>query len=171
MIARYNPSHCLLVGIAGTYVRELEIGTAATFSSVGCYGVGVGWGEDFQTAGQMGWQQWAEAEDRGSVKEQSAIGDTLDLFVPEVAAAGQLLTVTSAAASEAEVLHRRELFPSAVAEDMEGFGVAAACRLAEVPLTIVRGFSNRAGDRHHANWQIESAMKAAVSQVETILVG
>jgi futalosine hydrolase len=45
---------------------------------------------------------------------------------------------------------------------MEGFAVAAACRLGNVPVSIVRGFSNRGGDRNKSNWKIEEALSAAV---------
>jgi futalosine hydrolase len=172
LIAKYKPSHCLLVGIAGVYPAagaELKIGTAATFNSVGCFGVGAGSGEGFQTAGQMGWQQWPPTD------TENAIGDSLELFVPDATSAnqatvvGQLLTVTSAAANETEVQQRRRLFPAAVAEDMEGFAVAVACHLAGIPLTIVRGFSNRAGDRNQSNWQIETAMEAAAELVDEMM--
>ena len=44
---------------------------------------------------------------------------------------------------------------------MEGFGVALACHLARVPLTIVRGMSNTAGDRDLAGWRVEDALAAA----------
>ena len=173
LLAKYKPARCLLVGIAGAYrseQTELTIGTATAFSSVGCYGVGVGSGADFQSAGQMGWQQWP------ATQTESGIGDSLELFVAEPSSAtplevaGQLLTVTSAAANETEVEQRQKLFPSAVAEDMEGFAVAAACHLAGVPLSIVRGFSNWAGDRNHANWQIEAAMQATVERARRFVV-
>ncbi len=51
-------------------------------------------------------------------------------------------------------MDKLRVFPDAMAEDMEGFGVALACRFAEVPLSIVRGFSNWVGDRNHSNWKV-----------------
>jgi futalosine hydrolase len=44
---------------------------------------------------------------------------------------------------------------------MEGFGVALACALARVPLAIVRGISNAAGERDRKCWRIHEAMSAA----------
>ena len=79
-------------------------------------------------------------------------------FRPRPAA---LLTVCSATATEAVACERRDLFPGAVAEDMEGFAVALACRLAGVPLAIVRGISNAVGDRRFERWQMPEAMDAA----------
>ncbi|NBP89418.1 MAG: futalosine hydrolase, partial [Planctomycetia bacterium] len=55
------------------------------------------------------------------------------------------------------------------AEDMEGFAVALACRLAGVPCQIIRGISNRAGDRDKAHWQIEPALRAVAKQAKAVL--
>ena len=52
---------------------------------------------------------------------------------------------------------------------MEGFAVALACRLAGVPLLIVRGISNTAGDRDTIRWQIEAALAAAAHLTLRIL--
>jgi futalosine hydrolase len=52
---------------------------------------------------------------------------------------------------------------------MEGFAVAAACRLAGVPLDIVRGISNTAGDRDTSGWQIEAACRAAAALAVMLL--
>jgi futalosine hydrolase len=56
-----------------------------------------------------------------------------------------------------------------MAEDMEGFGVALACRLLGVPLAIVRGISNEAGDREHARWQVPAALAAAADLAVRVL--
>ena len=44
---------------------------------------------------------------------------------------------------------------------MEGFAVAFACRLRGVPVDIVRGISNTAGDRDKSHWQVTAALEAA----------
>lgn len=44
---------------------------------------------------------------------------------------------------------------------MEGFGVALACALHGVPLSIVRGFSNAVGERDPSRWKIPLALGAA----------
>ena len=74
-----------------------------------------------------------------------------------------MLTACAASAGPADVAARRALIPDAVAEDMEGFGIALACELAGVPWTIIRGISNRAGDRDHAQWCVEPALEAAAA--------
>ena len=44
---------------------------------------------------------------------------------------------------------------------MEGFAVALACRLRGVPVGIIRGISNTAGDRDTSRWQVAAAVEAA----------
>ena len=39
--------------------------------------------------------------------------------------------------------------------------MAAACRMAGVSLTIIRGISNQAGNREVASWKIPAALAAA----------
>jgi futalosine hydrolase len=80
-----------------------------------------------------------------------------------------LLSACAASADEADVRSRLRLHPDAAAEDMEGFAVAAACRLAGVPLDIVRGISNTAGDRDTSGWQIEAACRAAAALAVMLL--
>lgn len=159
-IARHRPQRVLLMGIAGSLNDSAQVGSAYRFNHVTCHGIGVGssLADCHRSACQMGWAQ-CEANER-----HSAIGDTIRIDSggwPARSQDGHLLSVTTASANEAEAAQRRVHFPQALAEDMEGFAVAMACHLANVPLQIVRGLSNRAGDRNRANWRIESALNAA----------
>ena len=63
-----------------------------------------------------------------------------------------------------EAKRRNEKHPGVVAEDMESFGVAMACKLASVPLTVIRGISNVAGNRDIESWEVDSAL-AAVAEM------
>jgi futalosine hydrolase len=166
LLARDAFDRVILVGIAGRLDARLEIGQAYSFSEVACFGVGAGSGDGFVPAGAMGWPQWP-----GDPADADAtIGDLIALAPSAAAApAGLLLTACAASASPDDAIRRQSLFPDAVAEDMEGFGVALACRLAGVPLTIVRGISNTAGDRDTSRWEIEAALAAVASLVMTIL--
>lgn len=182
LVAAHRPERVLLVGIAGAYAEALAIGQATAFGEVGCYGVGAGVGPRFVPAGELGWPQWpgdeaagresaADAEQSEPVALPRAVGDTL--LCPAMGgvpvADGMLLTVCAAAANADDVANRLRLFPAAVAEDMEGFGVAAACQMADVPYGIVRGISNRAGDRATAGWQIGPALLAAAGLARRIV--
>jgi futalosine hydrolase len=163
LIERHQPDRVLLIGIAGSYNEQLTVGAAYLFLTVACYGVGAGTGNSFQTAEKMGWHHWLDPS------SESSIGDTISMtaissalpYFPESAQL-QLLTVCAAAADIQDVEMRRERFPDSVAEDMEGFSVAAACKLCKRPISIIRGISNRAGDRDKKNWKISEAMASAV---------
>ncbi len=164
LLAAHRPDRVILVGIAGRIDERLDIGTAYSFTEVACFGVGAGSGDGFLTAGAMGWPQWPG--DRAD--PTTVIGDVISLEPLTAAApAGLLLTACAASASNDDVAHRLGAFPGAVAEDMEGFGVAFSCRLAGVPLTIIRGISNTAGDRDTSRWRITEALATATSLVES----
>lgn len=167
LIARYKPARVLLIGIAGSFdIDRFPIGAAYRFDEVACDGVGIGAGAEYRNAGELGWEQFT-ADDACP-----RVGDLIPLvstFVTDMPYAGRLLSVCAASASRQEADSRRQRYPHAVAEDMEGFGVAVASTLASVPLQIVRGISNRVGDRDKSNWQIDRALSAA-AQLATELM-
>jgi futalosine hydrolase len=169
LIAEHRPERVLLVGIAGRLSDRLAIGAAYAFERVACHGIGAGSGDAFMPAESLGWPQWpGDGIDSGM-----RVGDVLPCSSHRPAAApsaGLLLSACAASASDADVRSRLRLFPSAAAEDMEGFAVAAACRLSGIPLDIVRGISNTAGDRELARWQIDAACRAA-AELAALLLG
>lgn len=156
----------ILVGIAGRFDERLAIGAAYRFSAVACHGIGVGSGTAFEPAGMVGWPQWP-----GGAGQGPPIGDLLPLEPPGTAdiEGGLLLTACAASATPADAAARRRLVPEAAAEDMEGFGVALACRLHGVRLEIVRGISNTVGDRDTTGWRVAEALAAAGEVVMRIL--
>jgi len=167
LLATRRPDRVLLVGIAGRLDERLPIGSARRFDTVACFGIGAGTGEGFLTAAALGWPQWP-----GDAGGSHAISDAIELAEgadDAVPASGLLLSACAASASNADVELRRRVFPAAVAEDMEGYGVAIACRLAGVPLDIVRGISNTAGDRDHAGWRIDEALAAAADLARQVM--
>lgn len=178
LIHAARPDRIVLFGIAGSYAEHLKVGSAYCFDSVACYGVGVGSGSEFKSAGQLGWQHFqSEPEDGQETQAAIAIGDELPLKMPlgrpagplgATSIAGQLLTVCAAAANEHEVRDRRQLYPRAEAEDMEAFAVAVACALSQVELVVVRGISNVAGNRNHSQWKIDDALAAVVELVDRV---
>ncbi len=167
LIDQHRPQKVCLIGIAGALQRQLELGTAREFDQVACYGIGVGYGSSFQSASDIGWPQWS-CDSRfaaSQIADSQRIADVIDLASTDSQTGAnrtQLLTVCAASASVDQVALHHWKFPHAIAEDMEGFAVAAACKLAQVPLRIFRGLSNLAGDRDQRNWQSSLAMRSAV---------
>ncbi len=150
LCAERRPSRLLLVGIAGSYGPRPA--AAEVFGAVRLDGVGFGQGAAHGLPSAMGLAQWRDAA--------GAIFEELDLAAPTGAPASLLVTVT-AAATAADVAARRLRHPGAAGEDMEAFGVALAARMAGVSATVVRGWSNVAGERDHARWDIQGALAAA----------
>ena len=160
----HKPDRVLLIGIAGTFnTSVLPVGDAALLPRVIMHGIGVGTDETFVPAGEMGFQHWP------GQGEESPIGDELVLSTPRSSISGSLLTCSAASASTKDMRHRLVRYPDVVAEDMEGYAVALACRLEHVPLVIVRGISNVVGDRQSKNWQIPQALIAAWAVAEEVI--
>jgi futalosine hydrolase len=74
-------------------------------------------------------------------------------------------TVTGTAAGAAELKRRH---PGALAEAMEGFGVATAAAGAGVPFAEMRTISNAVGPRDRSAWRIGDAL-AALTRAGTAL--
>ena len=128
----------VLVGVAGTYdPGRAPVGTALDASSVALHGIG--------------------ARGLGPAALGFAAADALELPGP----GDGLLSVAEASADRAAAERRAGMHPQAAAEEMEGFAAALAARAFGVPLRIVRGISNVAGDADPAGWRIGEALRAA----------
>ncbi len=150
LLAELRPRRVLLLGLAGSLVGErAPLASAQSFLSVRLDGVGVGAGVSFLPPSRLGFPQWDGAQ---------PIAETLPL---SRSGQGELLTVCGASADPGEASARRARYPDASAEDMEGFGVALACHLFGVPLAVVRGISNAAGERERGTWCVRAALAAA----------
>jgi futalosine hydrolase len=168
LVAAVAPEAVVLVGIAGRLDDRLPLGAAACFGTVACDGIGIGSGDAFVGAAALGWPQWPGDPPAAA----TAIGDVIDCAVParpDLPRAALLVTAAAGSADSDDATRRRRRFPGAAAEDMEGFAVALACRLAGVPCTIIRGISNTAGDRDHARWRTSAALEAAAALVGRLI--
>jgi futalosine hydrolase len=74
-------------------------------------------------------------------------------------------TVTGTAATAARLVDR---YPDAVAEGMEGAGVAAAAALHGVAYAEIRAISNRVGPRDRDSWQLDEALSALGRAVASV---
>ena len=163
LIANNVPDRVLLVGIAGTYdPQTLPVGSATEFQSAACWGIGAGEGSRFQSSRELGLPQID--------MDGELVFDQLNLDASHPASPPRhLLSVCSSAASDQDVAARTAKFPNAIAEDMEAFAVALACKINTVPITVLRGISNKAGDRDQANWQIDVALGTVAQMLETCI--
>lgn len=73
---------------------------------------------------------------------------------------GAVLTVSTVTGTAERAAVLRERHPTALAEAMEGFGVAEAAAAHGVPVLEVRAVSNPVGPRDRAAWRIPEALTA-----------
>jgi futalosine hydrolase len=81
---------------------------------------------------------------------------------------GTVLTVATVTGTAETASALAERFPDAVAEGMEGAGVAAAATLHGVPFAEVRAISNPIGPRDREAWQVPQAL-ASLGRAVTAL--
>lgn len=135
----------VLVGAAGTYDPERHpVGSAVVAGRIRCVGIGAGTGAAHRSAAELGFADSDAIE----------LGDGVEL-----------LSVTAAAGSPEEAAERRKRHPGAAGEEMESYAVAVAARLCGVGLTVVRGFSNVAGERDRSAWRMHDALQRAACLV------
>jgi futalosine hydrolase len=135
----------VLAGAAGTYdPARLAVGAAVDATAVRVDGIGAG----------------------GAGPAAMGFADTDVLALGGTG--GELLSVAEAAATPADAAARSERHPAAIGEEMEGFAVAIAAALFGVPLRIVRGASNLAGDRDHRGWRMADALRAVRARIEEL---
>ncbi|RZT82277.1 futalosine hydrolase [Micromonospora violae] len=76
------------------------------------------------------------------------------------ATAGPVLTVSTVTGTTASTEELRRRHPDAVAEAMEGYGVAVAAAQAGVPFAELRTISNPIGPRDRDAWRLREALAA-----------
>ncbi len=81
---------------------------------------------------------------------------------------GSVLTVSTATGTASGVEALADRHPDAVAEAMEGFGVASAARLAGVRFAEIRTVSNLVGPRDRTTWRLTEALTALRDAVRTV---
>ena len=162
ILVEKRPAHVLLLGIAGSYDTDVHpVGSAIEFTQSAIDGVGVGQGDDFVPPPALGFPQWPGQPGLPDSGQPHPLADVIPLAAPTGVEPALLLTTCAASDAPPLAAQRRARYASAVAEDMEGFGVALACAFAAVPLRIVRGISNQVGDRRPEHWRIPAALAAA----------
>lgn len=175
LLQKFQPDQVFLVGIAGLLNSNLlfnESGTTEVISSTSKaaavvgqsvlqHGLGVGEGQQYQSAETMGFHRFNSDLHLQTPDRIALHSAAITAGVPQANRTAQFLSVTAASSSSAEADRRRKVYPDALLEDMETYSVALACHTAGVPLIAIRGISNVAGDRNFRNWNSQAAMQAA----------
>lgn len=97
--------------------------------------------------------------------DPDATAASLGLNLPQDAIRGAFSTVATVVAGPAA-----DTAPAGIlAENMEGFALALACRLAGVPFLELRAVSNRVGARPPHDWDLAGALAALTRAVAALL--
>ena len=90
------------------------------------------------------------------------------LGVPAIS--GVILTVSTVTGTSLTTAELATRHPDAVAEAMEGFGVAVAAAQAGVAFAEVRAISNLIGPRDRGAWRLEEALAGLAKAITTMAV-
>lgn len=137
-------------GIAGGFA-PLSAGEIAVAATIVFADLGADTPDGFAPLSMLGFgRERYEVEPKLSIELADRTGGRL----------GTILTVATVTgtAERADQLRRR--FPDAVAEAMEGAGVAAAATARGVPFGEIRAVSNAVGPRARDAWQVPRALAA-----------
>jgi futalosine hydrolase len=152
LLAREPYRAVLSAGIGGGFDGRVAPGGVAVASETIAADLGAGTPDGFLPLDEMGF---------GPVRYPAdpALFAALQAALPD-AVTGPVLTVSTATGNAAATAALRSRYPGAIAEGMEGFGVATAAALSGVPFAELRTISNTVGPRDRAAWRIPQALAA-----------
>ncbi|WP_233521680.1 futalosine hydrolase [Streptomyces triticagri] len=101
----------------------------------------------------------------GTVEHRPPAALVRDVAAAAGAAVGTVLTVSTVTGSAARAAELTDRHPRALAEAMEGFGVAEAAAAHGCPVLEIRAMSNAVGPRDRTAWRIPEALAALTSAV------
>ncbi|MFJ4683823.1 futalosine hydrolase [Streptomyces sp. NPDC088789] len=138
-------------GIAGGFAPRAPVGSLVVAAAITAADLGAETAEGFLPVTDLGF---------GTVTHRPPPALVAAVAAATGARTGTVLTVSTVTgtASRAEAL--RAAHPDALAEAMEGFGVAEAAAAHGVPVLELRAVSNPVGPRDRAAWRIPDALAA-----------
>ncbi|QNE75779.1 futalosine hydrolase [Streptomyces finlayi] len=152
-------------GIGGGFAPAAPVGSLVVASGIVAADLGAETAEGFVPVTGLGFGRDRYLPPRSLVREVvSATG----------AVSGKVLTVSTVTGSAARAAALLTAHPSAVAEAMEGFGVAEAAERFGVPVLELRAVSNAVGPRDRAAWRIGEALSVlteAFGKIAPVLEG
>lgn len=138
-------------GIAGGFQPEAPVGSLVVADEITAADLGAETAEGFVPVTELGFGTVTHRPPEALVRELSAATG---------ARTGAVLTVSTVTGTAARAAALRARHPRALAEAMEGFGVAEAAAAHGVPVLEIRAVSNPVGPRDRAAWRIGDALAA-----------
>jgi futalosine hydrolase len=151
-------------GIAGGFAGRAAIGEVVVSSSVRWADLGAATDEGFLDLAGL-----------GLTGGEALTSPALDRVVSALEAAGvpahvgEILTLATMTGTDQRAADLASAHPAALAEAMEGYGVASAAAAAGVPWVEVRAVSNLIGRRDRSTWNIPAAFSALRRAVGAVI--
>jgi futalosine hydrolase len=138
-------------GIGGGFQPEASVGSLVVADEIVAADLGAETDDGFVSVTELGFGTVRHHPPQDLVR---LVGDAVG------ARTGAVLTVSTVTGTAERARALRERHPTALAEAMEGFGVAEAAAAHGVPVLEVRAISNPVGPRDRAAWRIPDALAA-----------
>lgn len=150
-LARTPYALVVSAGIAGGFQPEAPVGSLVIADEITVADLGAETADGFLPVTELGF---------GTVTHRPPSALVRDLAAATGARTGVVLTVSTVTGTAARATELRARHPRALAEAMEGFGVAEAAAAHGVPVLELRAVSNPVGPRDRAAWRIGDALAA-----------
>ncbi|MEU9114517.1 futalosine hydrolase [Streptomyces sp. NPDC048483] len=138
-------------GIGGGFAPRAPLGSIVVADAIVAADLGAETPDGFLPVTELGFGTTAHRPDPALVEAVAMAAG---------AATGTVLTVSTVTGSAARTAELAARHPGALAEAMEGFGVAEAAAAHGVPVLEIRTVSNAVGPRDRAAWRIGPALAA-----------
>ena len=138
-------------GIGGGFQPEAPLGSLVLADEITVADLGAETADGFVPVTELGFGSVSHLPPPSLVREVAAATG---------ARTGTVLTVNTVTGSAERAAELRRRHPGALAEAMEGFGVAEAAAAHAVPVLELRAVSNPVGPRDRAAWRIDDALAA-----------
>jgi len=138
-------------GIGGGFQPEAPVGSLVLADEITAADLGAETADGFVPVTELGFGAVTHRPPESLVRALAAVTG---------AHTGAVLTVNTVTGSAARAAELRRCHPRALAEAMEGFGVAEAAAAHGVPVLELRAVSNPVGPRDRAAWRIGDALVA-----------
>jgi futalosine hydrolase len=138
-------------GIGGGFQPDAPVGSLVIADEITVADLGAETADGFVPVTELGFGAVTHRPPESLVREVAAVTG---------ARTGVVLTVNTVTGSAGRAAGLRRCHPRALAEAMEGFGVAEAAAAHDVPVLEIRAVSNPVGPRDRAAWRIGDALAA-----------
>jgi futalosine hydrolase len=160
-----NYSLVINAGIAGGFMNRAKVGSLVVANQIIAADLGAETPEGFLSLDELGFGSSSIQLDQCLVKRVANALHTAGLPVTT----GPVLTVSTVTGTATTANELATRVPNAVAEAMEGFGVASSAQAHHLPFIEIRAISNPVGPRDRDAWQIDQALKALEAASSVLL--